>query len=250
VTNVKSALKIVANLLAAVVAAPLAIAYFAVAAAVGTNRVFPGMSQFVSLGPGVAGAYVRRAFYRMVLPECGSDSFIGFGTILSHSTACIGRGVYVGSYCILGDVTLEDDVLLGSHVSIINGNRQHGIDRSDMPVRDQPGTYPRVTIGRDTWIGDRAVVMFDVGRHAVAGAGSVVTTAVEDFAIVAGNPARVIGSRGKLAASHAAPCAATKSAATTTIPLSDRPVDAINRSSASVCEGRSMMGSEAESAQR
>lgn len=143
----------------------------------------------------MTGAYFRRAFYRLVLPECGADSFIGFGTIISHSTARIGRGVYVGSYCVLGDVTLERDVLVGSHVSIINGNRQHGVERLDVPVRDQPGTYPRVTIGRDTWIGDRAIVMFNVGRQAIVGAGSVVTKCVEDLSIVGGNPARVLGSR-------------------------------------------------------
>jgi acetyltransferase-like isoleucine patch superfamily enzyme len=80
-------------------------------------------------------------------------------------------------------------------VSIINGNRQHGIDRLDIPVREQPGQYPRITIGEDTWIGDRAIVMADVGRHCVVGAGSVVTKPVPDYAIVVGNPARIQGFR-------------------------------------------------------
>jgi acetyltransferase-like isoleucine patch superfamily enzyme len=96
---------------------------------------------------------------------------------------------------MIGDVSLEDDVLVGSHVSVINGNRQHGIDRLDLPVREQAGEYPRITIGHDTWVGDRTVVMADLGRHCVVGAGSVVTKPVEDYAIVVGNPARVIGSR-------------------------------------------------------
>jgi virginiamycin A acetyltransferase len=80
-------------------------------------------------------------------------------------------------------------------VSIINGNKQHGIERLDIPVREQPGVYPRITIGQDSWIGDRALVMADVGRHAVIGAGSVVTKTVPDYAIVVGNPARIIGYR-------------------------------------------------------
>ena len=52
-----------------------------------------------------------------------------------------------------------------------------------------------MTIGRDTWIGDRAVIMCDVGEHCVVGAGSVVTKPVPDYAIVVGSPARVVGSR-------------------------------------------------------
>jgi acetyltransferase-like isoleucine patch superfamily enzyme len=125
--------------------------------------------------------------------------WLSFGTLISHPTARIGRNVYVGTYCILGDVTLEDDVLIGSHVSIINGARQHGTEQLDVPVREQPGIFPRVTIGRDTWIGERAVVMADVGAHVVVAAGAVVTKDVPDYAIVAGVPATVIGDRRQTA---------------------------------------------------
>jgi acetyltransferase-like isoleucine patch superfamily enzyme len=115
--------------------------------------------------------------------------------VFSHATVEIGPNAYVGVYCCIGDVTLEEDVLVGSHVSITNGSRQHGIERLDIPVREQPGEWPRVTIGLDSWIGDRAVVMADVGRHCVVGAGAVVTKPVADYAIVAGIPAKVIGYR-------------------------------------------------------
>jgi acetyltransferase-like isoleucine patch superfamily enzyme len=136
--------------------------------------------------------YLRRAFYRLVLPRCAPGSFIGFGTVFSHCTAEVGRDVYVGVYCCLGDVTLEDDVLIGSGVSIMNGTGQHGIERLDVPIREQPGSWPRVTIGRDSWVGDRAIVMADVGKQCVIGAGSVVTKAIPDYAIAVGTPAKVL----------------------------------------------------------
>jgi virginiamycin A acetyltransferase len=161
------------------------------------QRAFPGWSQLFALFPGTVGVYLRRAFYRFVLGECGNGSWIGFGTTFSHPTARVGRNAYVGAFCCLGDVTLGDDVLIGSHVSIMNGSRQHGIARLDVPVREQPGEWPRVTVGQDTWIGDRAVIMADLGSHVVIGAGSVVTRPIEDFAIAVGNPARVIGHRGE-----------------------------------------------------
>jgi acetyltransferase-like isoleucine patch superfamily enzyme len=118
--------------------------------------------------------------------------------IFSHPTARVGRAVYVGPYCCLGDVTLEDDVLLGSHVSVANGSSQHGTERLDVPIREQPGSWPRVTVGRNSWVGERAVVLADVGRHCVIGAGAVVTSAVPDYAVAVGVPAKVIRFRNRV----------------------------------------------------
>ena len=185
-------MKQLARLIALICVLPIACCYWCASAALKPDRAFPGFSQYLSLFPGTTGVYMRRAFYRLVLPRCDEDACISFGTVFSHATACIGRKVYVGVGCMLGDVTLEDDVLIGSHVSVINGSRQHGIDRLDVPVREQKGEYPRVTIGQDSWIGDRAIVMADVGKHCVVGAGSVVTKPVPDYAIVVGNPARIV----------------------------------------------------------
>lgn len=183
------------NVLSILLIAPACLAYVVAASALGTARIFPGFSQLFSLLPGVTGQFLRRAFYRLVLPQCGRDACVCFSTVFSHPSAELGNHVYVGVGCMVGDATLGDDVLVGSHVSIINGGQQHGVSRLDMPVRLQPGVYPRITIGRDSWVGDRAVVMADIGRHCVVAAGAIVTKPVPDFAIVAGNPARIIGWR-------------------------------------------------------
>ncbi len=54
-----------------------------------------------------------------------------------------------------------------------------------------------ITIGNDVWIGARAIINpgVQVGDGAVIGSGSVVTHDVEPYAIVAGNPAKVINYR-------------------------------------------------------
>jgi acetyltransferase-like isoleucine patch superfamily enzyme len=191
----KTLLKALVNGLCLALVLPAYLGFRGAGLLLGAGKTFPGWSQAFSLIPGLPGVYLRRAFYRLVFRRCGADACLSFGVIFSHPTAEVGRSTYVGPYCCLGDVTLEDDVLLGSHVSITNGAAQHGIERLDVPVREQPGTWPRVTIGRDTWIGDRAVVMADVGRHCVIGAGSVVTAPVPDYAIAVGVPARVVRSR-------------------------------------------------------
>lgn len=163
--------------------------------AVGRRRAFQGWGQFFALLPGVSGEYLRRGFYRWTMDQCSPTAVVSFGTVFSGPGCRLGNHVYIGAFCCLGEVTLEDDVLLASHVSIANGARQHGIDRLDIPVREQPGEWPHITIGRDSWIGDRAVVLADVGQHCVVAAGAVVTRPVPDYAIVAGVPARQIGSR-------------------------------------------------------
>jgi acetyltransferase-like isoleucine patch superfamily enzyme len=57
-------------------------------------------------------------------------------------------------------------------------------------IQDRP-----LTIGHDAWIGANAIITpgcDTIGIGAVVGAGSVVTKSVPDFAIVAGNPAKLI----------------------------------------------------------
>ncbi len=191
----KTVFKFLVEALATLVVLPAAGLYYFSRLWLSAEKAFPGWSQRFSMFPGLRGAYLRRAFYRLVLRRCGKNSCISFGSVFSHPTAHVGRNVYVGLYCCLGDVTLEDDVLIASHVSIANGGQQHGIDRLDVPVREQSGQWPRITIGRDTWIGERAVVLADIGRHCVIGAGAVVTKPVPDYAIARGVPAKVIGWR-------------------------------------------------------
>jgi virginiamycin A acetyltransferase len=189
---VRLLLKTFVNGVALLLVAPAFLLFALSSLLIGRARAFPGWSQGFSLIPGLVGCYLRRAFYKLVLPRCGSGACISFGSVFSHPTAQVGENVYVGLFCCLGDITLEDDVLLGSHVSIPNGGAQHGIERLDIPIREQPGVWPRITIGRDSWIGDRAIVLANVGQHCVIGAGSVVTKPIPDYAIAVGSPAKVV----------------------------------------------------------
>lgn len=194
---IKSLAKAMANGICLTLVFPAFLCYRLSALIAGPGRAFPGWSQCFSLIPGITGVYLRRAFYSLVLPHCPLNCWIGFGTIFSYSTAKVGNHAYIGPFGCLGDVTLGDDVLLGSHVSIMNGKEQHGTKRLDIPMREQPGKWQHITIGCDTWIGDRALILADVGSHCVIGAGSIVTKPIPDYAVAIGAPAKVIRYRNE-----------------------------------------------------
>jgi acetyltransferase-like isoleucine patch superfamily enzyme len=145
------------------------------------------------------GVFLRRAFYGLTILEAGDGCTIAFGTIFATYAVRLGKTVYVGAFCNVADVTIGDDVLIGSNVSLMSGKNQHYFTRLDVPIREQGGAFERIEIGRDVWIGNGALVMANVGAGSVVAAGSVVTRDVPPFAIVGGNPARIIGTRSPAA---------------------------------------------------
>ncbi|MFH0964498.1 MAG: DapH/DapD/GlmU-related protein [Planctomycetota bacterium] len=97
---------------------------------------------------------------------------------------------------IMGRVTIGKDVMMGPEVMVIT--RNHCFTRTDIPMRAQRYQAEEpVTIGDDVWIGARAILLPGVrlGCGVVVGAGAVVAKEVPDWAIVVGNPARVVGWR-------------------------------------------------------
>lgn len=72
----------------------------------------------------------------------------------------------------------------------------HIFDRKDVSIGKQ-GCLPksRLEIGDDVWLGNNCTILGKVkriGTGAVVGACAVVTKDVPDYAVVAGNPARII----------------------------------------------------------
>ncbi|RMG03117.1 MAG: acyltransferase [Planctomycetota bacterium] len=191
--------KTLGNLFASLKASLWRMRYNMAIGALGRDRAFQAISQRLAGLPGIGGEYVRRAFYRKVFPRMGDDVVISYGTIFSHPTVSLGESVYIGAYCVIGDVSIGDETLIASGVSIINGGKQHGIRRIDIPIREQPGEFVKLKIGGDCWIGERAVIMANVGDHSVVAAGAVVTRPVPSWAVVAGVPARIIADRRDIA---------------------------------------------------
>ena len=91
-------------------------------------------------------------------------------------------------------VIIDDYLMMGEDVLFLGGG--HNFDRIDIPIGQQGGKGPTpLHIAGDVWLGARVIVLPGcrrIGHGAVVGAGSVVTKDVPDWAIVGGNPARII----------------------------------------------------------
>ena len=149
----------------------------------------------LSLVPGLPGNYLRGAFYRLSLMKFSDDSCVEFGTVLSQRSIEMGRGVYVGLRCSIGECRIEDDVVIGSNVDIISGTKQHFFDSMTIPIREQGGVLEKIVIGEDSWLGNGSIITANVGKKSVIGAGSVVVHDIEPFSVAVGNPARTIKKR-------------------------------------------------------
>jgi UDP-2-acetamido-3-amino-2,3-dideoxy-glucuronate N-acetyltransferase len=102
----------------------------------------------------------------------------------------IGNNVSLQSGCyITRGVVIEDDVFCGPRVITMNDKRI--VHRRSNLTWDMKA--PRILRAARVGGGSALLPGVTVGQNAFVGAGSVVTRDVPDFAIVRGNPARVVG---------------------------------------------------------
>jgi acetyltransferase-like isoleucine patch superfamily enzyme len=180
---------------ATVLVAPELLSYWVRAALFGRDRAVQGSSELLGLVPGLLGEYLRRAFFARTLEHCHPSATISHGVLFSKAGARLDENVYVGPRCHVGLAHLERDVLLAAGVHVTSGARTHGTDDLSVPIREQPGAHRRVRVGAGAWVGSAAVVMADVGRDTVVGAGAVVAKPLPDRVIAAGVPAHVLRGR-------------------------------------------------------
>ena len=157
-----------------------------------SELLFNMCSQIMAILPGAPGAFLRRAFYTMTLDKCSSHCHIGFGTIISHRCTIIEKHAYIGNYALIGSAHLGEHCLIGSRVSILSGEALHVLDENDMWSPYSAELLSRVTISRNVWIGEGAIISADIGESCMIGAGSVVASSLKPNIMVAGNPARFI----------------------------------------------------------
>lgn len=109
------------------------------------------------------------------------------------------KNIVIGNDSIIGDHAFldgRDKLTIGDHVDIASSvmiyNSEHDLTKEDFSAIVEP-----VEIGDYVFIGPRVIIMpgVKIGKGAVVAGGAVVTKDVEDYMIVGGVPAKVIGER-------------------------------------------------------
>ncbi len=148
--------------------------------------------------PGAAIHVGRRCAIRTAR---GSNN-IGLYTRTRISANTRGAVVEIGNNVGLSAVTIAaferidigDDCLIGGNV-LITDSDWHPVDPAARLRDEKPHTAP-VRIGRNVFIGTRAVILkgTTIGDGAVIGAGSVVSGTIPPRTVAVGNPCRVVRS--------------------------------------------------------
>ena len=142
------------------------------------------------------------------------DVDIGGGTKIWHFSH-IQSGAKIGENCTIGqNVNIGNNVLIGNHVKIQNNvSVYEGVEledyvfcgpsmvftnikmpRSEFPQRGS-NYYQKTLVKKSASIGANATIICGVtiGEYAMIGSGAVVTKEIPDYALVVGNPGKVVG---------------------------------------------------------
>lgn len=120
-------------------------------------------------------------------------------TCNTSSCISIGNGVSLGEYCHItafSNIIIGDGTLTGRFVLISDNSHGHtdGSDLDIPPLQRSIQSRGGITIGKNVWIGDKVTILQNVsiGNGTIVAANAVVTKDIPPYAVVAGNPARII----------------------------------------------------------
>lgn len=138
--------------------------------------------------------HIRRFFYRIAGIRIGNGSTIHMSAKFYYT-----GNIVIGEDSIIGEgVVLDgrDKLVIGNHVDIASEvmiyNAEHDIHSADFKAKTEP-----VYVEDYVFVGPRAIILpgVRVKKGAIVAAGAVVTKDVEEYSIVGGVPAKVIGER-------------------------------------------------------
>jgi maltose O-acetyltransferase len=154
---------------------------------------------FLSKIPGWIGIKLRKAFMRRRLGGCGVNPVFHTNVRITSP-----KGLKIGDFCAFGEgtfLTAGGGIVIGNYVATGPDAKiwsvNHRFDDPDIPWMKQGYEHKTVVIEDDVWIGAAAFIKpgVRIGRGAIISAGTILSKSVPAYAIVAGNPGRVVGWR-------------------------------------------------------
>ena len=150
------------------------------------------------------GKYVKNRYYTSRLGYCGKNVVIkkpeyvsDYSLLELHDNTCLYEGFLFISKG--GKLIMKDGSGAAQRLTVITGNHGRSVG---IPFKQEDGNVQfslnkeeNIIIEEDVWIGSDVVLCSGVtiGRCANIGAGTVVRHKIPPYAIVIGNPAKIIG---------------------------------------------------------
>ncbi|WP_256003258.1 acetyltransferase [Pedobacter deserti] len=151
-------------------------------------------SDFLALNSGhyilaIGSNLVRKKLFLKIGAPCSS--------VAVHPTAFISNSVKIGSgSVVMANVSINADSIVGNHAIVNTGaSVDHDCALGNfVHISPKAALAGNVLVGEGTHIGIGAVIIqgIKIGKWATIGAGAVVIRDVPDYAIVVGNPAKII----------------------------------------------------------
>jgi len=128
---------------------------------------------------------------------CRVGDFTRIGAFVEiQKNALIGARCKISSHTFICEgVVIEDEVFIGHGVIFTNDRHPRATTAEGVLQSEADWRVLQTRVRRGASIGSNATLLpgITIGRGAMVGAGSVVTSDIADHAIVVGNPARVVG---------------------------------------------------------
>lgn len=128
---------------------------------------------------------------------------LGKGTNIANGSFVYPENIYIEDYVHIGPgwyfsaqgkIIIGRGTIIGPNCRFITTNHNYKSENLNSIPYDEVVYIKNISIGKGVWIGDSVIILSGVkiGNGAVIGTGSVITKDVPEYAIVGGNPAKII----------------------------------------------------------
>lgn len=141
---------------------------------------------------------IRYYLFAKSIKKCGKNIRVDKNVYVSPNIE-IGNDVRISENCkIRKNTIIGDFTMIGPGVHVITSNHKY-MDIT-IPMSKQENLEYSVIIGKDVWIGTNSILLPNIiiSDHVIIAAGSIVTKDIPPYAIVGGNPAKIIKFRNEL----------------------------------------------------
>lgn len=165
-----------------------------------SSKVFFLLQSIFRYFPFKLGIYLRRVIYKPFFKTLGKNVRIMDAVVIKYPGEIeLGNNLTINQFCYIvgkGGLVIGNDVMIGAGTKITTTT--HITSSPNIPMVQQGIACEPIVIGNDIWLGFNAVVLggSTIGDSSIVAANCVINGgSFDEFTIIGGVPARVLGTR-------------------------------------------------------